>query len=216
MVKRKKIVIFTEEQIKKLCENESFNYLSDLSTKPDLGDVFATEVSTDGASEYGYTTPTTTDDRSHTMANDWRGNAKLYGLGTIGVCEISKGEWERKNFCTEESEHGNARLKGRTFGAVNGENGKSYTATKMALSRKKRAEEKLHNGTPEEKAKASKTLSRMHQNWGGLDAADTQYSTAKISDGLIQGSTNAPKIKSAPKNSGNGKAHTPKGGVFLN
>ena len=41
----------------------------------------------------------------------------------------------------EESEHGNARLMNRTFGAGNGQQGKSYGATKMAVSRKNKAEE---------------------------------------------------------------------------
>ena len=41
--------------------------------------MYSTEITTDGSIEDAYPMPTTTDDRSHTMTNDWRGNAKLAG-----------------------------------------------------------------------------------------------------------------------------------------
>ena len=57
----------------------------------------------------------------------------------------------------------------------------------------------------------------MHQNWDGLDVADAQYTAAKASDKITQqNKPDGAKIKSAPKESGNGKAHSPKNGVFLN
>ena len=54
----------------------------------------------------------------------------------------------------------------------------------------------------------------MKKNWNGLGVASNQYETAKKIDKDIR-----PTIKSAPKNNGNGKAHSPKqptNGVFLN
>ena len=209
-------IILTQEQLTKLCEGEDFVYFKDLATKPDLGNIYATEVTTDGGMEDEYPTPTTADDRAHTMTNDWRGSAKMAGMGSIVVHEMKKSDWTKKVMTNEESEHGNARLKGRKFGAKDGVPGKSYTATKMAISRKKAAEEKLANGNDEEKAKAMKTLQRMRNNWAGLDAAEQQYSAAKISDNLTQQSKMGPKIASSPKTSGNGQAHTPKDGIFLN
>ena len=135
----KKKLILSQEQIKRICEGEDFVYLSDLASKPDMGDVYSTEITTDGSIEDAYPMPTTTDDRSHTMTNDWRGNAKLAGMGAITVREMSKKDWAKANIVDEESEHGNARLMNRTFGAGNGQQGKSYGATKMAVSRKNKA-----------------------------------------------------------------------------
>lgn len=211
-----KKLILTQEQLERLCEGDDFLYLDGLTNKPDMGDIYSTEVTTDGSMEDKLPTPTTTDDHSHTMTNDWRGTAKLAGMGPIVVHEMTKAEWEKKILMNEELEHGNARLKNRKFGAQNGMPGKSYTATKMAISRKKAAEKKLANGTDAEKAKAAKTLQRMKQNWGGIDAAEQQYNGAKISDGLMQQTMTGPKIASAPKTTGNGQAHSPKDGVFLN
>ena len=57
-------------------------------------------------------------------------------------------------------------------------------------------------------------MQKMQKNWSGLGVATNQYETAKKIDKEIN-----PGIKSAPKNSGNGKAHSPKkpsDGVFLN
>lgn len=211
-----KKIILTQEQVENIFEGESFMYLKDLATKPDMGNIYGTEVTTDGSMDGEYSIPTTTDDKSHTMTNDCRGNAKLAGMGGGGVVyEVTKRDWE-KNLANEETEHGNARLKIRKFGAKDGEQGKSYTATKMAISRKKAAEKKMMNGTPEEKQKAMATLQKMRSNWSGIDAAEQQYNSAKISDNLSRQSMTGPKIASAPKISGNGKAHSPSQGVFLN
>lgn len=212
----KRTLILTQEQVKRLCEGEDFVYFKDLSTKPDMGNIYSTEVTTDGSMESEYPIPTTTDDRSHTMTNDWRGNAKMNGMGPITVREMKKSDWEKNVLTNEESEHGNARLMNRKFGAKDGEQGKSYTATKMAISRKNAAERKLANGTPEEKQKAMKTLQHMKDNWDGIDAAEQQYTAAKLSDDVTQRTKAGPKIASAPKTSGNGQAHSPKDGIFLN
>lgn len=209
----KKRIIITQEQASKICEGEEFSYLSDLATKPDLGNVYSTEVSTDGSIDNGYAEPTTTDDRSHTMTNNWRGAAKLAGMGSVVVREMTKKEWEKTKLVDEESEHGNARLKNRKFGASDGEQGKSYSATKMANSRKNAAERKMMSNDPNERASGAQTLKRMRQNWSNLDLATSQYEGAKVGDEI---SRKGQPITSAPKESGNGKAHTPKNGVFLN
>jgi hypothetical protein len=123
---------------------------------------------------------------------------------------MSKKEWVETFLVSEE----NSRLVNKTFGS-NG-NRKSYGATKTAICRKKKAEDKLINGTEAEKEKAQRTINAMNKNWSDIDMAENQYSTAKKTDKLIQNSKPGPKIKSAPKNSGNGKSHSPKNGVFLN
>jgi hypothetical protein len=205
-----KRIILTQEQISKLCEGEDFVYLSDLASKPDLGDIYSKEITTDGSIDDGYPKPTTTDDRSHTMTNNWRGNAKLAGMGGVVVREMSKKDWEKSNIIDEESEHGNARLKNRRFG---GESSKSYTATKMAVSRKNNAEKRMRSNDPVERRKGAETLRKMHDNWSDLDVADAQYRGAKLGDEISQ---KGKPITSSPKVSGNGKAHSPKNGVFLN
>ena len=43
----KKKLILSQEQIKRICEGEDFVYLSDLASKPDMGDVYSTEITTD-------------------------------------------------------------------------------------------------------------------------------------------------------------------------
>lgn len=212
----KKRLILTKEQVERISEGEGFVYLSNLSSKPDMGDIYSTEITTNGSIENGYPIPTTTDDKADSMTCDWRGNAKLAGMGASTVRECSKKEWLQNNICNEESEHGNARLKTRKFGAMNGEQGKSYAATKMANSRKKKAEEKLNSTDPNVRASGIRTLQKMHQNWDALDIATSQYEGAKLSDSVVQQNKIGPKIKSAPKESGNGKAHSPKNGVFLN
>ena len=209
----KKKLILSQEQIKRICEGEDFVYLSDLASKPDMGDVYSTEITTDGSIEDAYPMPTTTDDRSHTMTNDWRGNAKLAGMGAITVREMSKKDWAKANIVDEESEHGNARLMNRTFGAGNGQQGKSYGATKMAVSRKNKAEEKLNSTDPQVRQQGANTLKKMHQNNPNLELTASQYEGAKLGDKITQ---KGKPITSAPKQSGNGKAHTPKNGVFLN
>jgi hypothetical protein len=204
-----KKLILTKEQIEYISEGEEFVYLSDLASKPDMGNIYSTEVSTDGSIDDGYPTPITSDDKAHTMTNNWRGNSKLAGMGPIVVREMSKKDWSTNFLVKEELEHGNERLKHRKFGA-NGDS-KSYTATKMAISRKKRAEDKLRNGSDEEKIKASNTLKKMHDNWDGLDAADTQYSAAKYSDEVLNKSKDADTTIT-----NNNSSNTPKNGVFLN
>lgn len=213
----KKKLILTQEQIEKICEGEEFTYLSDLASKPDIGDIYSTEVTTDGSIENGYPMPTTTDDRSHTMTNDWRGNAKLAGMGPIVVREMLKKDWQKKIMTNEESEHGNARLMNKKFGAQNGEQGKSYDATKMAISRKNAAEKKMNSNNPQERARGAETLRKMHQNWGGLDVADAQYTSAKNVDKINQ--KNKPegtKIKSSSKIYNKRNVQMPQNGVFLN
>ena len=212
----KKKLILTKEQVEHISEGEDFVYLSNLASKPDLGDIYSTEITTDGSIEDGYPEPTTTDDKANAMTCDWRGNAKLAGMGAVQMRECTKKEWTQRNIYNEEAEHGNARLKNRTFGAGYNEAGKSYDAVKMARSRVNAAEKKLNSTDPQTREEGSETLRKMHQNWDNLDTAINQYDGAKLGDKVAQRTKVGPKIASAPKQSGNGKAHSPKNGVFLN
>ena len=203
-----KKLILTKKQIDEIC-GDDFSYLDGLATKPDMGSVFANQVSSDGGTDVGYAKPTTTDDIASDITNDWRGNAKLHGMGPITVREMTKKEWAEM-YLGEESEHGNNRLKGRRFGAEEGDNGKSYGATKTALCRQRKAQEKLESGSGSEKIQAAKTLSRMKKNWNGIDAAAVQYEAAKDADAAVQ--HNRPEgLKRASSKNGLPKIN---GGVF--
>lgn len=190
---KKKRLILSQEQLDEICGGDS-SYLDGLSKTPDMGSIFSTEVSADGGIEDGYADPTTTDDIASDMTNDWRGNAKLHGMGPITVRE-----W--KEIYLEEKEHGNARLKNLQFGAQNGAPGKSYGATKTALCRKNAAEETMRTGaTPEIKQKAANTVANMKNNWSGIDNAETQYNAAKANDATIRGNRPAGLKKSTSQN----------------
>lgn len=202
----KKKIILSQRQLDEICGGNS-TYLDGLALSPDIGNVFSNEVSTDGAIENGYPLPTTTDDYADVSTNNNRGFWSLRGMGSIHtIREMTKGEWEA-NMLSEENE----RLLNRNFGATNDSEGKGYYATLKNKSRYENAKNTVQSGTPEEKRKALKTIERMKKNWPGIDVAINQYETAKKVDKTIK-----PRMKSAPKNSGNGKAHSPKNGVFIN
>ncbi len=205
----KKTLILSQKQLDEICGGNC-EYLDGLASTPDLSKDFASQITADGAIDGGYAKPTTTDDYANNLTNDWRGNAKLHGMGPITVREMTVKEWKEK-YLGEEKEHGNARLKNVQFGASEGEKGKSYDATKMALSRKHKAEQELINGsTPEVKQKAAARLSRMRRNWNGIDTAETQYSAAKNADKASQDN----KMPGTKRNTNN--IQKPSNGVFLN
>ena len=206
----KKQIILTQRQLDEICGNNSI-YLDGLALTPDLPDNYSNEITTNGHIDNSYPEPTTTDDFASDTTNNTRGYWGLRGMGSVStIREMSKKEWEKNMIFNEE----NQRLKHRTFGAGNNSEGKGYDATVKNIERYRNALEKSKTGTPEEKIKANQTMQKMQKNWSGLNVAINQYEIAKKIDKQIN-----PGIKSAPKNSGNGKAHTkktPKDGVFIN
>ena len=205
----KKTLILSQKQLDEICGGNSA-YLDGLASAPDMAPNFASEITADGAVDDGYADPVTTDDYAHSMTNDWRGNAKLHGMGPITVREMTVKEW-KDAYMNEEKEHGNDRLKNVQFGAANGQKGKSYDATKMALSRLHAAEkESMTGGTPEIKQKALNTVAKMKQNWNSIDLADKQYTAAKTADKTIQ----ANKMPGTKRDTNN--IMKPSNGVFLN
>lgn len=204
---RKKIIL-TQRQLDEICGDNS-TYLDGLALTPDLSNNYSNEITTNGDIEDAYPEPITTDDLASDMTNNTRGYWGLRGMGSVStIREVTKKDWEKEFVVAED----NLRLKNRVFGATNDEEGKSYDATKKNISRYNIAAQKAKSGTPEEKQKALKTMQKMQKNWGGLNIARNQYETAKAVDKQIN-----PGIKSAPKNAGNGKAHTkktPENGIF--
>ena len=197
----KKRLILSQTQLDEICGlNSSYLDGDDMS-----GHEFSKEISSDGSLDNGYADQMTTDKYADDTTNSWRGNAKLHGMGPITVREgvaMKVSEW--KKLYLEEKEHGNKRLKNKQFGATNGNNGKSYGATKTALCRKRALEDKVNNGTDTEKALASKRLQSMRKNWRGIDNAQSQYTAAENSDKFVRnnqptGSKTAKEPNGLPK-----------------
>ena len=207
-----KKIILSQKQLNEICGGNS-DYLDGLALTPDIGNIFSTEITSDGSIDNAYPEPTTTDDFANTLTNNWRGNAKLKGMGPVSIREMSKKEWEN-TILNEEHEHGNQRLKTRVFGG--NKEVKGYDAAKKSINRLKNAEKNLRTGTPEVKKKAAQTIKTMKKNWGDIEIAKNQYDTAKYNDKIMQRNKIGPKIKSAPKNTGNGQGHNPKNGIITN
>lgn len=211
---RKKLIL-TKEQIEHLTEGEEFVYLSDLASKPDMGDIYSTEITTDGSIDDAYPVPTTTDDKASSMTCDWRGNAKLAGMGASTVRECSKQEWMRNNVFNEEKSHGNKRLNARTFGASYDQKGKTYNNASVIKYRKKEAEKKINSSDPVVRAKGKETLRKMYNNNNNLDAVVNQYDGARLGDKVVQNDNEITPKKNV-KQQNITKTQTPKNGVFLN
>lgn len=206
---RKKIIL-TQRQLDEICGDNS-TYLDGLALTPDLSSNYSNEITTNGDIEDAYPEPITTDELASDMTNNTRGYWGLRGMGSVStIREVTKKDWEKEFIINED----NQRLKNRVFGATSDSEGKSYDATKKSISRYRIAAQKAKSGSPEDKQKALRTMQKMQNNWSGLGVATNQYETAKAVDKQIN-----PGIKSAPKNAGNGKAHTkktPNNGIFIN
>jgi hypothetical protein len=202
----KKKIILTQKQLDEVC-GDNYAYLEGLALTPDLSDMYSNEITTNGGLEGAYPNPTTTDDYADDFTNNTRGYWGLRGMGSVStIREMTKKEWEHFIFET------NQRLKNRNFG-VKGER-ETYYSTTSNKSRLKKAQEVTKTGSPEEKAKAFKTIRTMQQNNPNL-----QQNISKLDNAMKVDKMTKPPMKSAPKTSGNGKAHSPKktnGGVFIN
>lgn len=200
-----KKIILSQKQLDEICGGNS-EYLDGLGEKPDVGNIFSTEVSTDGSVDHGYPNPTTTDDFANTLTNNWSRSYGLKSSGAVTLREMSKKEWE--NMMTEEHEHGNKRLKQRVFGGEH--EVKKYGSAKRSINRLKNAERNLKNGSPEMKRKAAQTIRTMKKNWKDIDVAKSQYDTAKYNDKLIQQNKIEKTVTSDPS------IKKPKNGVITN
>ena len=203
---RRKKIILTQKQLDEIC-GDNFTYLDGLALTPDLADNYSNEISTNGSIDNAYPDPTTTDDLAHDMTNNTRGYWGLRGMGSVStIREISKKDWEKEILET------NQHLTGRTFGATSETPGKSYAAVTTNKSRLNKAIKQSKSANPLLKQKALNTIQKMQNNGSTSRVAFNQYETAKKVDKQIN-----PGIKSAPKNAGNGKAHSkknPQNGVF--
>ena len=204
-----KKIILTQKQLDEICGDNS-TYLDSLALKPDSKSNYSNEITTSGPIETGYPKPITTDDFASDTTNNNRGYWRLRGMGNAStIRECSKKEWEKEIF-NETNQH----LTGRTFGATSETPGKSYAAVTTNKSRLNSAIKQSRSNNPQIKRKALNTIKKMQDNGSTSQLAFNQSETAKKTDKQIH-----PNIKSAPKNNGNGKAHTTKitkNGTFIN
>jgi hypothetical protein len=213
----KKTLILSQSQLDEICGGNAAYLDGFASDGGDNTTDYANKITADGAVDIGYPDPVTTDDVDKFLVNNaFPLSNTRSAMGIAPLREMKKSDWVKNNI-KEESEHGNKRLLNRNFGAVNGDTGKSYGATKTALCRKNAAEKKLNSTDPVEKQKARKTLNTMYQNWKGLGLADSQYESAKAADKTLQqAKPEGEQIVSAPK-TGVGTAHskkTPDNGII--
>lgn len=211
---KKKTLILTQEQLDEI-SGGNFNYLDNLATKPDMGDVYSTEVSADGATMDGYSDNMTTDNYADDMTRDaWPRDSRSYGKNgnylPRNLTEMSKKEWEAKNL-KEANAHGNKRLNNRVFGDDKHQYG--YNAMTQKQYRERQAAKKVLTGqTVTEKQKGLESLSRM-QDPSYLKAKN-QFTPAKTADKLTQAAKPAgTKIESKPKTGKEG-AHSPQTGYI--
>lgn len=217
---KKKTVILTQKQINEICGDDfAFDYLNFDGT--DLAPNYGNEVSAEGSGISGagddgeYPNNIKTDDISGEMTPELQRLSISHGKGNSKIYEMSKKDWEKKKIYNEAKMHGNKRLKNRTFGDSN--NQYDYSELNQQNYRYREALKNSRSADPETKSKGIKSLQRMANNRenDGKAVAMNQYNAAKRADKVIQGSKpEGTKIKSAPKQTGNGKGHSNKNGVI--
>lgn len=192
----KKTIIITEQQLMEI-NGTSTEYLDGIGngTSEYLdNEVMAT--SKIGNGENG--APNQTDKYSKQLSrqNNVLGYSKQMSPNGSAVLTCSFGEWKEKNHINET----NSDLYHRTFKDVN-DNNISYSNMTYKISNLNDLKEKMgdnFHGTPQEKE---------------LDNLENQYKVAKGNSKSVRDTKmklGLPVLKSKPKQSGNGKAHTQK------
>jgi len=207
----RKTLILTEEQLEEIASGINMAYFDQEGIKPDMGDIYSIEVSAEGSDgdNESYSDKITTDDLAAMQCKDWPRDSRSFGKGgnaPANIYEMSKKEWEEKFIFNEA----NSRLENMQFC------GKSYAAAKQQRHRDKVATQKAQSNNPVEREKGKKSLEIMINNRGeDFGKAEQRLGTFERADDIAQ--ANKPegtKIKSAPKQTGNGKAHSPKKGYL--
>lgn len=203
----KKTLIITERQLSEICGGQNFSYFDGLASNPDQsGHEYSTEITADGAVDQGYADNMDADKFAADVEwqDHWRGNAYLHGMGPVTLREMTKKEFEE----TILEAHGNKRLNNKTFG----KNYRSYGATGVAKNKYENARQMAISDNPAIREKGIKTLRNMDTS--GIRERDAAMNLDRIiQDAKPEGT----KITSAPKQSGNGKAHSikrPDGGLI--
>lgn len=215
---KKKTIILSQKQIDEICgDNFAFDYLDGSDT--DLsGYDHGNEASLGKGVNGEYPETMDTDDYAETLSpelplylNPSGGKSPVGNIAVGSIREMKKSEFEKLALLENDNEkeaHGNQRLKNRVFGSSNGPNAPKYGESELTqqLYRDREALKNARSSDPETRKKGIESLQRIAKNRAvdGKTVAMQQYKSAKMADKVNNGN----KIKSAPKITGNGKAHT--------
>lgn len=171
-----------------------------MALNPDTSNNYSNEITTDGAVNYGYPKPTYTDQyASDGTPGLQRGISRIGGFAPGVIHETSKREFEEMVFET------NKRLQNMRFG----ENQRTYGALTQAKAKAKKALQMASSNNPKMKEKGLRTLKNMDQT-GFTELNNSQALDKNIQNAKPEGQ----KIASKPKQTGNGKSHSPKNGII--
>lgn len=202
-----KKLILTQKQLDEIRDGIG-TYLDTMGIKSDMPDNFGSEVSAEGSTFDGYSDNMTTDDFAKMQSKDWPRDSRSFGRGgdaPANIKEMSKKDWENRYVLSEKNQHGNDELNNRTFDGYN------YQQLEMQKQRYKDALEQSRSTDLATKQKGMASLQRMEKNRmsDNKGQALKMFNTAKAASHLHKNN-----IKSTPKQTGNGKAHSPKNGLI--
>ena len=192
----KKKLILTQKQLDEIRDGIG-TYLDTMGIKSDMPDNFGSEVSAEGSTFDGYSDNMTTDDF-----------AKMQDYINSAYEEAEK-EWEERYVLNENEQNGWKSIESLQLG--NSSEQHSPNAVKQRQYRERVAAKKAKSSNPQVAQSGAKSLAAMSTNSHSKSYEDGKHQLNNIK----AGNNLKPKtIKSAPKQTGNGKAHSPKNGLI--
>lgn len=177
-------------------------------------------VYTGDKTELGDAKPLTTDKYAKQRSIDYgpwlpggRGGVKGAMVYTNGIISCSKENWMKANLSEE-----NQNLIHNTYG--DNECRVSNNNASTMKSEYKKAQEKSRSNDPQTRNAGLRTMREMEKNHPNIQQIINQYDTAVANDQNIKktekasGKENVYQKAGGRKMTGNGKAHSPKGGVL--
>ena len=207
----KKKLILTQKQLDEIRDGIG-TYLDTMGIKSDMPDDFGSEISAEGSTFDGYADNMTTDDFAKMQSKDWPRDSRSFGRSgnaPANIREMSKKEWEQRYVLSEEEQNGWKSIENLKLG--NSSEQHSPNAVKQRQYRERVAAKKAKSNNPQIAQSGAKSLESMSTN-----SHSESYDDAKHQLNNIKAGNNLrPKtLKSAPKQTGNGKAHSQKNGII--
>lgn len=206
-----KKLILTQKQLDEIRDGIG-TYLDTMGIKSDMPDNFGSEVSAEGSTFDGYADSMTTDDFATMQSKDWPRDSRSFGRSgnaPANIREMSKKEWEERYIINENEQNGWKSIENMQLG--NSSEQHSPNAVKQRQYRERVAQKKARSTNPKVAQSGAKSLVAMSTN-----SHSESYNDAKHQLNNIKAGNNLrPKtLKSAPKQTGNGKAHSAKNGII--
>lgn len=208
----KKKLILTQKQLDEIRDGIG-TYLDTMGIKSDMPDNFGNEVSAEGSTFDGYATAKTTTDtfgKMQTSHNGWPTGMRGCGKNApTNIREMSKKEWEQIYVLNEEDQNGWKPIENLKLGDSSEQH--SPNAVKQRQYRERVAAKKAKSTNPQVAQSGIKSFEAMSTN-----SHSKSYNVAKHQLNNIKAGNNLkPRtLKSAPKQTGNGKAHSQKNGII--